>query len=159
MLMYTALAFILDANSLLDNLDANSGFTFSCEFYLKVSVFILNVNSLLDNLDANCGFTFFCEFDEMQSVGKRIGVEEPFLMRMAHGGPMRFNKSRENTKGLNGKFSHRSGIKKSQMLSDEETIRVCKRFYVALILSRLVQVSFIYCKFTCPFIPFSWDML
>lgn len=64
-------------------------------------------------------------------------------MRMAHGAPLRAsNKSRNNGKGLPDKFDHRLGIVKCSFLSDEQTVRVCKRFYVALILSKLVQVIF-----------------
>ncbi|XP_059445323.1 helicase and polymerase-containing protein TEBICHI-like [Corylus avellana] len=46
-----------------------------------------------------------------QSVGNRVGVVESFLMRKAYGASM----------------------------CNDQTLRVCKRFYVALILSRLVQ--------------------
>lgn len=77
----------------------------------------------------------------MQSVGNRVGVVEPFLMRMAHGAPLRISKqSRDNMKVLHGKSENRLGITNSNMLSDDQPLRVCKRFYVALILSRLVQV-------------------
>lgn len=79
----------------------------------------------------------------MQSVGNRVGVTEPFLMRMAHGAPMRpSNSSRENMKGLHGKYGTRLGITDNTLLSNDQALRVCKRFYVALILSRLVQVFF-----------------
>jgi DNA polymerase theta len=82
---------------------------------------------------------------KMQSVGNRVGVVEPFLMRMAHGAPMRAsNRSRDIMKGLHGKCENRHGINISTMLSDDQKLRVCKRFNVALILSRLVQVSFLY---------------
>jgi DNA polymerase theta len=63
---------------------------------------------------------------KMQSVGNRVGLVEQFLMRMARGAPMcTSNQSRSST-----------------MMSDDQTLRVCKRFNVALILSRLVQVTF-----------------
>lgn len=82
-------------------------------------------------------------FHEIQSVGNRVGVAEPFLMRMAHGAPIRTSsRSSDGSKGLHAKSDYRHGITNSSMLSEEQTIRVCKRFYVALILSRLVQVSF-----------------
>lgn len=72
-----------------------------------------------------------------------MGVSEPYLMRMAHGAPMRISsKLRDSTKGLHGKLEYRLGITSNNMLSDAQTLRVCKRFYVALILSRLVQVYF-----------------
>ncbi|KAF5948402.1 hypothetical protein HYC85_014359 [Camellia sinensis] len=75
-----------------------------------------------------------------QSVGKQVGVLEPFLMRMAHGAPLSTsNRSRDNAKGLLGRSDCRVGMANQSMLSDEQTLRVCKRFYVAIILSRLVQ--------------------
>lgn len=78
----------------------------------------------------------------MQSVGNRVGVLEPFLMRMAHGAPIRSsNRTNDIQKGLHVKFDSKVGTRNSSILSDEQTLRVCKRFYVALILSRLVQVS------------------
>ena len=77
----------------------------------------------------------------MQSVGNRVGVQEPFLMRMAHGAPIgAFRRSRDNAKGFQGNTDHKVGSSSHGMLSDEQTLRVCKRFYVALILARLVQV-------------------
>jgi len=78
----------------------------------------------------------------MKSVGNRVGVSEPFLMRMAHGAPMRsFNRSIDNTKALHAsKYENQSGVTNKSAISDDQTLRVCKRFYVALILSRLVQV-------------------
>jgi len=71
----------------------------------------------------------------MQSVGNRVGVTEPFLMHKAHGAPLRASsKSRHNTRSLhNQQRSHNY---------DDQTLRVCRRFYVALILSLLVQVLF-----------------
>lgn len=79
-----------------------------------------------------------------QSVGNRVGVQEPFLMRMAHGAPMHTsNRSRDGSKGLQSRFDRGLGIANHGMLSDEQIVRVCKRFYVALILSRLVQVTFV----------------
>lgn len=78
---------------------------------------------------------------EMQSVGNRVGVSEPFLMRMAHGAPMRtVGRSREHTKGSHGKLQKQPGISNNHALPEEKAFRVCKRFYVALILARLVQV-------------------
>lgn len=76
----------------------------------------------------------------MQSVGNRVGVTEPFLMRMAHGAPIRrANISRNGVVGLRTKRDEH-GCMYDDRPSEEQTIRVCKRFYVALILSRLVQV-------------------
>lgn len=70
-------------------------------------------------------------------------MAEPYLMRMAHGAPMRnSSKLRDSTKGVHAKLEYQLGITSNNMLSDVQTLRVCKRFYVALILSRLVQVYF-----------------
>lgn len=78
----------------------------------------------------------------MQSVGNRVGVQEPFLMRMAHGAPSRLlQSSRNRGKSLHGKYDHKLGTLTHGMLSDEQMLRMCRRFYVALILSRLVQVN------------------
>lgn len=63
-------------------------------------------------------------------------------MRMAHGAPSRaLRRPRDSGKGLQGKYDHKLGMLTHDMLSDEQMLRVCKRFYVALILSRLVQVN------------------
>lgn len=78
----------------------------------------------------------------MQSVGNRVGVQEHFLMRMAHGAPIRTShRSRDSSKGLLGRYDHRLGKPTHGMLSDDQMLRVCRRLYVALILSRLVQVN------------------
>ncbi|CAN6911688.1 unnamed protein product [Brassica oleracea] len=75
-----------------------------------------------------------------QSVGNRVGVLEPFLMRMAHGATVRtLNKPQDVKKNLRGEYDNRHGSTSSKMLSDEQMLRVCKRFFVALILSKLVQ--------------------
>lgn len=76
----------------------------------------------------------------MQSVGNRVGVVEPFLMRMAHGASIHAKRSKENMKSLPGNSGNLHGIMSHTLLSDDQALRVCKRFYVALILSRLVQV-------------------
>lgn len=79
---------------------------------------------------------------DVQSVGNRVGVQEPFLMRMAHGAPVRASyRSNAGTKGLQGKLDNRS--LNDHMLSDENMLRICRRFFVSLILSRLVQVNFL----------------
>lgn len=73
----------------------------------------------------------------LQSVGNRVGVTEPFLMHMAHGGRLRaLNKS------LHNKRKNQLGISNATVNYDDQTLRVCRRFYVALILSLLVQVLF-----------------
>ncbi|KAH0940862.1 hypothetical protein HID58_000499 [Brassica napus] len=75
-----------------------------------------------------------------QSVGNRVGVVEPFLMRMAHGATVRtLNKPQDVKKNMRGEYGNRHGSASSKMLSDEQMLRVCKRFFVALILSKLVQ--------------------
>lgn len=67
---------------------------------------------------------------------------EPFLMRMAHGATVRtLNKPQDVKKNLRGEYDNRHGSTSSKMLSDEQMLRVCKRFFVALILSKLVQVA------------------
>lgn len=78
----------------------------------------------------------------MQSVGNRVGVQEPFLMRMAHGAPLRAShRSRVNPKGFQGNNDQKAGVSSHGMLSEEQILRVCKRFYVALILAKLVLVN------------------
>lgn len=72
---------------------------------------------------------------------------EPFLMRMAHGATVRtLNKPQDGKKNLRGEYDNRHGSTSIKMLSDEQMLRVCKRFFVALILSKLVQVA--------PLLPF-----
>lgn len=79
----------------------------------------------------------------LQSVGNRVGVTEPFLMYMAHGAPLRAsNKSRDNTRSLHNQRRNQLGISSATANYDDQTLRVCRRFYVALILSLLVQVLF-----------------
>ncbi|KZV31628.1 helicase and polymerase-containing protein TEBICHI [Dorcoceras hygrometricum] len=73
-----------------------------------------------------------------QSVGNRVGVQESFLMRMAHGAPSS-HRTRDYPKALHGNHDHRPGMATHRVRSDDQMLRVCKRFYVALILSRLVQ--------------------
>lgn len=87
----------------------------------------------------------------LQSVGHRVGVAEPFLMRMAHGVLIRPQKSRNDMKGLRGKIENKVGVSNNNVLSDEQMLRVCKRFYVALILSRLVQVLFLFILRACSY--------
>lgn len=80
----------------------------------------------------------------MQSVGNRIGVTEPFLMRISHGAPMHISERLKGIKTLHDKLQTRAAASGSRMPSDDRTLRVAKRFYVALMLSRLVQVIFQY---------------
>lgn len=84
---------------------------------------------------------------EVQSVGNRVGVTEPFLMHTAHGAPVRrANIPRNGVKGLRTK-GNEHGCLYDDKPSEEQTLRVCKRFYVALILSRLVQVYDLFLSF------------
>ena len=67
----------------------------------------------------------------MQSVGNRVGVTEPFLMHMAHGAAMPIRgRPKKNTSGGSG----------ANTLINDQSLRVSKRFYVALMISRLAQV-------------------
>ncbi|CAN6470815.1 unnamed protein product [Victoria cruziana] len=70
-----------------------------------------------------------------QSVANRIGVTEPFLMRMAHGAHVHTNVKY----GGNGKVQVNFRGNTSIMMSDKQILRVSRRFYVALILCKLVQ--------------------
>lgn len=66
-------------------------------------------------------------------------------MRMAHGAPLRKSmRPNDNPSSLHGKSEKHLGVSINSTLSDEKMLRVCKRFYVALILSRLVQVLYQY---------------
>lgn len=74
----------------------------------------------------------------MQLVGNRVGVIEPFLMHMAHGAAMPVRGRPQRNTGLRNKSPAQAG---GSSLINEQTLRVSKRFYVALMLSRLAQVS------------------
>lgn len=119
----------------LDDLSrAREGFVLASDLHL---VYLVTPTNVEVEPDWELYYERFMELSALdQSVGNRVGVVEPFLMRMAHGAPMRTaNRSKDNTKGLMG----RVGMTNHNMVSDEQTLRMCKRFYVALILSRLVQ--------------------
>ncbi|VFQ97668.1 unnamed protein product [Cuscuta campestris] len=122
-----------------DLLRAREGFVLASDLHLVYLVTPINVEV---EPDWDLYYTRFMELPTLdQSVGNRVGVHEPFLMRMAHGAvPGRsFNKSREATKGFQVKPDCRIGISNNGMLSDEQVLRVSRRFFVALILTRLVQ--------------------
>ncbi|XP_039027780.1 helicase and polymerase-containing protein TEBICHI isoform X1 [Hibiscus syriacus] len=122
----------------LDDLSrAREGFVLASDLHLVYLVTPINVEV---EPDWELYYERFMELSALeQSVGYRVGVAEPFLMRMAHGVPIRkSNGLRDCMKMLRGKFENQVGTS-NIMLSDEQTLRVCKRFYVALILSRLVQ--------------------
>ncbi|CAB4266528.1 unnamed protein product [Prunus armeniaca] len=123
----------------LDDLSrAREGFVLASDLHLVYLVTPINVDM---EPDWELYYERFMELSALdQSVGNRVGVTEPFLMRMAHGAPMRSsNRFRENMKALHGKYENRPGITNNTVLLDDQILRVCKRFYVALILSRLVQ--------------------
>ncbi|KAK6249105.1 hypothetical protein QUC31_020670 [Theobroma cacao] len=123
----------------LDDLSrAREGFVLASDLHLVYLVTPINVEV---EPDWELYYERFMELSALeQSVGYRVGVAEPFLMRMAHGAPIHIsNGLRDGWKRLRGKFENHLGISNNTKLSDEQTLRVCKRFYVALILSRLVQ--------------------
>ncbi|MBA0816932.1 hypothetical protein Gohar_001542, partial [Gossypium harknessii] len=123
----------------LDDLSrAREGFVLASDLHLVYLVTPINVEV---EPDWELYYERFMELSALeQSVGYRVGVTEPFLMRMAHGVPIsKSNGLRDSLKRLPAQFGNQPGINNSTMLSDEQTLRVCKRFYVALILSRLVQ--------------------
>ncbi|GAB4837362.1 hypothetical protein Ancab_002239 [Ancistrocladus abbreviatus] len=123
----------------LDDLSrAREGFVLASDLHLVYLVTPTNVEVEPDWELFYERFMELCAID--QSVGNRVGVLEPFLMRMAHGAPVRVaNQSRERTKQMRGLIDSRVKDANGKMLSDEQSLRVCKRFYVALMLSRLVQ--------------------
>ncbi|XP_028094600.1 helicase and polymerase-containing protein TEBICHI-like isoform X2 [Camellia sinensis] len=128
---------------ILDDLSrAREGFVLASDLHLVYLVErFMQLFTLDQRSDFKCGnFVMISLSLDHQSVGKQVGVLEPFLMRMAHGAPLHTsNRSRDNAKGLLGRSDCRVGMANQSMLSDEQTLRVCKRFYVAIILSRLVQ--------------------
>ncbi|KAM6544675.1 hypothetical protein CsatB_025411 [Cannabis sativa] len=116
---------------------AREGFVLASDLHLVYLVTPINVD-----VEPNWELYYerFMQLSPLdQSVGHRVGVAEPFLMRMAHGAPIRTSKPKENTSGLRSKGQNQLGITNNTSLSDDQALRVCKRFYVALILSRLVQ--------------------
>lgn len=64
-------------------------------------------------------------------------------MRMAHGAPIPVQMRQQSKKsGMHDKSKTRNDTGKMGTGFNEQTIRVSKRFYVALMLSRLVQVTY-----------------
>ncbi|KAK7293723.1 hypothetical protein RJT34_16596 [Clitoria ternatea] len=117
---------------------AREGFVLASDLHLVYLVTPINVDVEPDWELYYERFVKLCPVD--QSVGNRVGVTEPFLMRMAHGAPIRAsNKSRDKTRFLHSKRRSNLGISNAMVNSDDQTLRVCRRFYVALILSLLVQ--------------------
>ncbi|XP_050938206.1 helicase and polymerase-containing protein TEBICHI isoform X2 [Cucumis melo] len=122
----------------LDDLSrAREGFVLASDLHLVYLVTPINVDV---EPDWELYYERFMGLSSLdQSVGNRVGVTEPFLMRMAHGAPVRrANISRNGVAGSRTKRDEHMGMYGDRP-SEEQTIRVCKRFYVALILSRLVQ--------------------
>ncbi|EOA15743.1 hypothetical protein CARUB_v10006788mg [Capsella rubella] len=121
-----------------DLLRAREGLVMASDLHLVYLVTPINVG-----VEPNWELYYerFMELSPLeQSVGNRVGVVEPFLMRMAHGATVRTrNRPHDVNKNLRGEFDNRHGSTSMKTLSDEQMLRVCKRFFVALILSKLVQ--------------------
>ncbi|XP_051137227.1 helicase and polymerase-containing protein TEBICHI [Andrographis paniculata] len=121
-----------------DLVRAREGFVLASDLHMVYLVTPINVDV---EPDWELYYERFMQLSLLdKSVGNRVGVQEPFLMRMAHGAPLRTShKSREKAKGFQGGSDQRVQMSNHGILSDDQMLRVCKRFYVALILSRLVQ--------------------
>ncbi|KAL2974875.1 hypothetical protein AAZX31_14G127200 [Glycine max] len=117
---------------------AREGFVLASDLHLVYLVTPINVDV---EPDWELYYEHFVKLSLLdQSVGNRVGVTEPFLMYMAHGAPLRAsNKSRDNTRSLHNQRRNQLGISSATANYDDQTLRVCRRFYVALILSLLVQ--------------------
>uniref|UniRef100_A0A0D3HTH3 Helicase and polymerase-containing protein TEBICHI n=1 Tax=Oryza barthii TaxID=65489 RepID=A0A0D3HTH3_9ORYZ len=116
----------------LDDLSrAREGFVLACDLHLVYLVTPINVDV---EPDWELYYERFMQLTSLeQSVGNRVGVIEPFLMHMAHGAAMPVRgkpriRNRSPTRGSGG-----------NALINEQALRVSKRFYVALMLSRLAQ--------------------
>eukprot|EP00850_Spirogloea_muscicola_P005539 SM000025S08434 [mRNA] locus=s25:718080:729951:- [translate_table: standard] len=68
-----------------------------------------------------------------QAVGVRVGVTESFLLRMLHIGQIKNQNMRRRVKSM--KFN---GLQKDEK-DIEGTLRICRRFYVSLLLAKVVQ--------------------
>ncbi|KAI9097672.1 hypothetical protein K1719_025443 [Acacia pycnantha] len=117
---------------------AREGFVLASDLHL---VYLVTPISVDVEPDWELYYERFVQLSPLdQSVGNHVGVTEPFLMRMAHGAPICIsNKSRDTTKWMRSKQGNQIVLSHGTINSDDQTLRVCKRFYVALILSRLVQ--------------------
>ncbi|KAH9615418.1 hypothetical protein KSS87_023001 [Heliosperma pusillum] len=123
----------------LDDLSrAREGFVLASDLHL---VYLATPTNVEVEPDWELFYERFMELPSIdQSVGNRVGVVEPFLMRMAHGAPVRAaNRLRNDFKGLHSRIDSQLGVSRCSTLSDDQSLRVCRRFYVSLILSRLVQ--------------------
>lgn len=117
---------------------AREGFVLASDLHLVYLVTPINVEV---EPDWELYYQRFVELPPLdQSVGNRVGVVEPFLMRMAHCAPMPIQgRPKGRNDGLHGKLNATSATKSNSLLSNEQILRVTRRFYVALMLSRLVQ--------------------
>ncbi|KAK7384898.1 hypothetical protein VNO78_30601 [Psophocarpus tetragonolobus] len=117
---------------------AREGFVLASDLHLVYLVTPINVDV---EPDWELYYEHFVKLSPLdQSVGNRVGVTEPFLMHMAHGAPLRsFNKARDNTRLLHNERRNQLGICNATSNYSDQTLRVCRRFFVALILSLLVQ--------------------
>ncbi|CAA6671596.1 unnamed protein product [Spirodela intermedia] len=122
----------------LDDLSrAREGFVLASDLHLIYIITPINVDV---EPDWELYYERFMELSTLdQSVGNRVGVTEPFLMRISHGAPMHISERSKGIKTLHDKLQTRTAASSSRMPSDDLTLRVAKRFYVALMLSRLVQ--------------------
>ncbi|KAG9455791.1 hypothetical protein H6P81_000299 [Aristolochia fimbriata] len=121
-----------------DLLRAREGFVLASDLHLLYLVTPINVEV---EPDWELYYERFMELSRLdQAVGNRVGILEPFLMRMAHGATIRIHNNGKGFKSIScGRSNDRNLSNGNGMLSDEQMLRVCKRFYVSLILSRLVQ--------------------
>ncbi|XP_078428981.1 MUS308 and mammalian DNA polymerase-like protein isoform X2 [Wolffia australiana] len=116
---------------------AREGFVLASDLHMVYIVTPINVDV---EPDWEQYYERFMELSTLdQSVGNRVGVTEPFLMRVSHGAPLHFSESLRGTKILHGPEFIAGGNSNGRALSGDQTLRVAKRFYVALMLSRLVQ--------------------
>ncbi|XP_015698275.1 helicase and polymerase-containing protein TEBICHI [Oryza brachyantha] len=119
----------------LDDLSrAREGFVLASDLHLVYLVTPINVDV---EPDWELYYERFMQLTSLeQSVGNRVGVIEPFLMHMAHGAAMPVRGKRQLTGIRNRSPTRGSG---GNALINAQTLRVSKRFYVALMLSRLAQ--------------------
>ncbi|CAL4907070.1 unnamed protein product [Urochloa decumbens] len=119
----------------LDDLSrAREGFVLASDLHLVYLVTPINVDL---EPDWELYYERFMQLSSLeQSVGNRVGVIEPFLMHMAHGAAVPVRGRPQRNTGLRNKSAAQAG---GNSLINEQTLRVSKRFYVALMLSRLTQ--------------------
>ncbi|XP_073390265.1 helicase and polymerase-containing protein TEBICHI isoform X3 [Physcomitrium patens] len=124
---------------------AREGFVLASDLHL-----LYEVTPTYVDIEPDWG-VYYSRFMELshtdQAVGNRVGVVEPFLMRMAHGVPLLQQGGNGRPRG--GKISkakisppfqkHKWNSSGAAPLPVEQMLRVCKRFYVSLMLSKLVQ--------------------